>query len=92
MVQSPILISSRESKIDDKVKPLEFRGYFEDDGRAIIENTGQSARVTLHDRKMRPFIEGGPLKSNERYIFEQMHFHWAEKDSIGSEHVINGQA
>lgn len=92
MVQSPILISLRGTRIEDNVKPLKFCGFLDKDGQAIIENTGTSAKVTFPNRKKRPFIKGGPMKSNELYIFEQMHFHWAEQDDIGSEHVINGQA
>lgn len=92
MVQSPISISLRSSKVVDKVKPLKYVGYWEKDGQAIIENTGTSAKVTFHNRKHLPFICGGPLQLNDRYIFEQMHFHWAEKDNAGSEHVVNGQA
>lgn len=92
MVQSPISISLRSSKVVDKVKPLKYVGYWKKDGQAIIENTGTSAKVTFQHRTDLPFICGGPLKPSERYIFEQMHFHWAEKDNVGSEHVINGKA
>ena len=34
-------------------------------------------------------IRGGPLKG--RYILEQFHFHWGEKDDCGSEHTVNKQ-
>lgn len=37
----------------------------------------------------RPFISGGPL--NQWYIFEQLHFHWAEKDTEGCEHTLEGK-
>lgn len=91
MVQSPIAISLRDSTIEDKIKSLKFVGHWERDGKAFIENTGISAQITFQGRKVQPYVSDGPLKSNERYIFEQMHFHWAENDSAGSEHIINGQ-
>lgn len=35
-----------------------------------------------------PYISGGPL--TDRYIFEQIHFHWADCDSSGCEHILEG--
>lgn len=35
------------------------------------------------------YISGGPL--NATYKFEQLHFHWGEKDEEGSEGRINNQ-
>ena len=32
-------------------------------------------------------ISGGPLKG--RYVFSQLHFHWGQNDSFGSEDLIN---
>ena len=37
-----------------------------------------------------PYITGGGL--NDRFIFQQMHFHWGLDSTRGSEHTINGQA
>lgn len=93
MVQSPIAISLHNTKIDDKVKPLTFSGHWTTNCQAIIENTGKTAQLSFRSQniKQRPHISGGPLKPNERYIFEQMHFHWSENDSFGSEHRINEQ-
>lgn len=90
-VQSPIALSSLNSKVKDNIKPLEFHGYWENDGQAYIENTGTSAKITIENRNKPPFICGGTLKSNERYIFHELHFHWSEKDDSGCEHKINGQ-
>lgn len=90
-VQSPIALSTPTSRIKDNVKPLEFHGYWENDGQAFIENTGTSAKVTLNGRKQQPYICGGALRSNERYIFHELHFHWTDKDDSGCEHKINGQ-
>lgn len=91
MVQSPISISLRSSKIVDKIKPLQYYGYWETSRQAFIENTGTSAKITFLSSKTQPYLSGGPLKPNENYIFVQMHFHWAENDAFGSEHTINEQ-
>lgn len=35
-----------------------------------------------------PTITGGPL--SETYEFAQLHFHWGENDTMGSEDLIDG--
>lgn len=36
----------------------------------------------------KPSLSGGPLKG--RYEFSQLHFHWGENDTMGSEDSIDG--
>lgn len=36
-----------------------------------------------------PTITGGPLRN--RYRFRQLHFHWGENDTLGSENRINNE-
>lgn len=36
----------------------------------------------------RPTISGGPLSGS--YEFSQLHFHWGENDTMGSEDLIDG--
>lgn len=36
----------------------------------------------------RPIITGGPLSGT--YEFAQLHFHWGENDTMGSEDSIDG--
>lgn len=91
-VQSPIAISSYDSIIDDHMRPLQFYGHSEYDGSATIVNTGHSVKIKFEGRQWSPYINGGPLKPNERYIFEHMHIHWSYTDYKGSEHVVNGQS
>ncbi len=43
--------------------------------------------MTFPNRTVQPHLQGGPLK--DKYIFEQMHFHWADH-GFGSEHVLDG--
>lgn len=91
-VQSPIEIALRDARMDDNVLPLEFYGYWNGgNGRAIIENTGTATKVTFHNQKTQAYICGGILPPNERYIFENLHFHWGKRDNIGCEHKINGK-
>uniref|UniRef100_T1GZ69 Alpha-carbonic anhydrase domain-containing protein n=1 Tax=Megaselia scalaris TaxID=36166 RepID=T1GZ69_MEGSC len=88
-VQSPIEISNRAIEHRDDVDPLEYHGHWEPVGIARATNTGTSAMVTFSKRNQQPFITGGPLGHN-RYIFEQIHFHWSETDESGCEHTLEG--
>ncbi|XP_073821668.1 carbonic anhydrase 3-like [Musca autumnalis] len=56
-----------------------------------ITNNGQSAEFKINDDCARPQISGGPLPKGTTYQFESGHFHWGSDDSLGSEHVIDGQ-
>lgn len=47
----------------------------------MINTTGSEAAV----------VSGGPLHDN-KYIFEQIHFHWGESDTKGSEDYINNHS
>lgn len=87
-VQSPIAICTRSTDYKDDVEPLEYHGHWEAIGIACVINTGTSAMVTFSKRKEQPYLIGGPLK--EKYIFEQLHFHWADTDESGCEHTLEG--
>lgn len=91
MFQSPIAISSFNAIVEDDLPPLEFHNHWAKEGNAILANNGNNAKVSFVGRTKQPYIVGGTLKANEKYIFQQMHFHWAENDSYGSEHVVNGK-
>lgn len=88
-VQSPIAISTRASDYLDDIEPLEYHGHWEAVGVAAVENTGTSAMIKFARRPHQPFLVGGPL-AGERYIFEQLHFHWADTDESGCEHTLEG--
>lgn len=96
-IQSPIALSFRETDFIDNAKPLEYHGYWDASRIAYIENTGQSALVTFsigrkqQQQSQLPYIEGGLLPLNERYIFAQLHFHWSNSDELGSEHALEHQ-
>lgn len=44
----------------------------------------------LPDTRVKPYVTGGPLLQ-ERYLFEQIHFHWSNDDQCGSEHRVDGK-
>ncbi|XP_055390151.1 carbonic anhydrase 2 [Condylostylus longicornis] len=89
-VQSPIEISNREIEHKDDIEPLEYHGYWEPIGTALLENTGLTVLITFRGKKFQPYIMGGILNNNEKYIFEQLHFHWADHDESGCEHTLEG--
>lgn len=55
---------------------------------AAILHTSTSFQITFSDRSFQPFIIGGPL--DNKYIFEQLHFHWGVEDDSGCEHILEG--
>jgi len=60
---------------------------------ATIVNNGHSAQLTLNipEDQQKPYITGSAL-NNEKYIFEQLHFHWSGERERGSEHAIDGKS
>ncbi|XP_047001320.1 carbonic anhydrase 4-like [Schistocerca americana] len=40
--------------------------------------------------KVRAHLTGGPLLG--RYVFSQLHFHWGQQDTEGSEHTLQGDS
>lgn len=88
-VQSPIALCPRQSDYLDDAEPLEYHGHWEPVGVACVQNTGTSAMVTFSKRPHQPYIIGGPL-GKDKYIFEQLHFHWADTDESGCEHTLQG--
>ena len=59
--------------------------------QAKLYNSGHTAYVYMNDEaENRPYMKGGPLL-DDKYIFEQLHFHWGSEDVWGSEHMIDGE-
>lgn len=85
--QSPIAISlSQLPTVSAHSFPFKLVGY----RNAIsgqVTNTGHSVQFDLESSVEPPEISGGML--DQSYRFVQYHFHWAQNDSEGSEHVIN---
>jgi len=86
--QSPINIDSKHvTRV--VLPPLKFHGFFYTEGEAILTNNGHTAMMTT-DSKTKPTISGGPLPEGE-YEFAQLHFHWGDNDTHGSEDEIDGK-
>merc|ERR1719361_191537 len=57
---------------------------------SLLENNGHAAKLSnTYHSGLTPHISGAGLTNN--YKFGQVHFHWGEDSSKGSEHTINGQ-
>ncbi|XP_017772110.1 PREDICTED: carbonic anhydrase 2 [Nicrophorus vespilloides] len=89
-VQSPIELKHEESNAYDHFEPLEFHGHWDNEGTATFTNNGYTATLRFADREM-PVLFGGPLHE-DKYVFEQLHFHWSEDDHSGCEHIFEGKA
>ncbi|KAJ6646133.1 Carbonic anhydrase 7 [Pseudolycoriella hygida] len=86
--QSPINIdSSHVTRV--VLPPLNMQGFFFTDGEAVLTNNGHTAMMTI-DSERKPILSGGPLKGD--YEFAQLHFHWGDDDTHGSEDEVDGKS
>lgn len=90
-VQSPIELKHEDSNEYDHFEPLEFHGHWDQEGDATFTNNGYTATLTFQNRSELPHLLGGPLHS-DKYVFEQLHFHWSDDDHSGCEHIFEGIA
>ncbi|KAG8262850.1 hypothetical protein J6590_045048 [Homalodisca vitripennis] len=89
-IQSPVDIIT-EKTITLELPQLSMALPNLDNTRAKLQNSGHSAVVYIYgDKFQKPFLKGGPLQ--QRFIFEQMHFHWGKEDIWGSEHYLDGES
>jgi len=89
--QSPINIVTKDVHKDEKLGSIEFINYNQVIGSPLtLVNNGHSVQLTLPTSSVRPSIKRGGL--NNEYTLEQIHFHWSQSDSLGSEHLIDGKA
>ncbi|KAK6041779.1 carbonate dehydratase, eukaryotic-type, partial [Cooperia oncophora] len=85
--QSPINLNSSVAE-SVEWKPLEFKNY--GSGIVTVRNTGHSAEVDgFPDWVKRPYVTGGNLPG--KYYLQQLHLHWGDSDSTGSENTIDGR-
>jgi len=66
---------------------IEMRGYNEFTEYTKLENNGHSVQLTVKNNSSSARMSGGHLKS--WYKLDQLHFHWAAVDTVGSEHTID---
>lgn len=83
--QSPININSLEVK-KVNLPPLVFEGFDVPPQQTNLTNNGHTVAVTMKSDHI-PTIAGGPL--NGTYQYSQLHFHWGDNDTFGSEDMID---
>ena len=66
-----------------------FSGFDEPPISVNMTNNGHTVQLTI-DSKQIPSISGGPLKGE--YQYAQLHFHWGDNDTFGSEDEIDGHS
>ncbi|XP_018804166.1 PREDICTED: carbonic anhydrase-like [Bactrocera latifrons] len=84
--QSPINIDS-VNVIRRTYPPLIPDNFGSQTIGAEILNNGHTVVVRLEYAGERPTVSGGPLVG--KFVFEQLHFHWGDNDTFGSEDRIN---
>ncbi|XP_018328030.1 carbonic anhydrase 15-like [Agrilus planipennis] len=88
--QSPVAIYSSKS-IPMNMSALELIHYRDPlPGPLKLHNNGHTVVLTIgpESRHRRvPYIFGGMLA--DEYVFESLHFHWGDVNSLGSEHEFN---
>ncbi|XP_055530002.1 carbonic anhydrase 7 [Wyeomyia smithii] len=83
--QSPININSLEVK-KVNLPPLVMNEFDTPPAQTNLTNNGHTVAVTM-SADHTPSIAGGPLKGEYRY--SQLHFHWGDNDTVGSEDMID---
>nr|XP_029725889.1 carbonic anhydrase 1-like isoform X2 [Aedes albopictus] len=83
--QSPININSLDVK-KVNLPPLVFDGFDVPPQQTNLTNNGHTVAVTMKSDHI-PTIAGGPL--NGTYQYSQLHFHWGDNDTFGSEDMID---
>jgi len=93
--QSPIDIQVSEVKVDPSLD-LTLKGYGQpiDGSSFLLSNNGHTVQLglifsSLTDEEV-PIIKGSAL-NGMTYKFVQLHFHWHDNDTAGSEHAIDGK-
>jgi len=90
--QSPINIITEETTKETDVEAFEFADYDQVPLRSVLINNGHSAKLSSEylSKSMTPRVSGGGL--GQSYRFGQVHFHWGDAASLGSEHTVDGAA
>lgn len=87
--QSPVGLHlwDSERKLDS---PLKIYGMKALPRNITVSNTGHSVSLKFNFKKDGEiFIRGGPLK--EKYILDNLHWHWGKHNDEGSEHTLDGK-
>lgn len=87
--QSPVNIVTKQLK---KVKGLKLimKNYDTPIKQGFVENNGHTLQLGIKSNDNRPYMMGSAV-DNQKWIFQQMHFHWGDTNNQGTEHSIDGQ-
>ncbi|XP_052861455.1 carbonic anhydrase 7 [Anopheles cruzii] len=83
--QSPININSLDVK-KVNLPPLVLHGFDIAPKETNLTNNGHTVVVTMNS-EVTPTVSGGPLHGT--YEYSQLHFHWGDNDTFGSEDMID---
>ncbi|XP_053666644.1 carbonic anhydrase 7 [Anopheles marshallii] len=83
--QSPININSLDVK-KVNLPALVFQGFDVAPRETNLTNNGHTVVVTM-ESEVTPTVSGGPLSGV--YEYSQLHFHWGDNDTFGSEDMID---
>lgn len=86
--QSPIDIDEHQV-LRVHLTPIRYEGFETPPLSSTITNNGHTVLLKLNMSEQAT-ISGGPLKG--KYVFSQLHFHWGQNDSFGSEDLINNHS
>lgn len=89
--QSPININDVDV-VNRTFSKMLFNEFNKLPTNVTIFNNGHTVLVKMSYDGHIPSITGGPLEGKGTYIFQQLHFHWGEDNSVGSEDRINDVA
>lgn len=83
--QSPININVLRVK-QVTLPDITFIGFDDSIDNVHVTNNGHTVLIEVMNEP-HPRVRGGPLDGD--YVFNQMHFHWGDNDTFGSEDKIN---
>ncbi|XP_073843833.1 carbonic anhydrase 2 [Musca autumnalis] len=86
--QSPININDVDV-IGRGYEEIKYENFDKEPINATMTNNGHTVLVRLIYDDQAPLISGGPLSGKGNYEFQQLHFHWGEDNTVGSEDRIN---
>ncbi|XP_005185548.2 carbonic anhydrase [Musca domestica] len=86
--QSPININDVDV-IDRRYPEIKYEKFDKKPLNATMTNNGHTVQVKLIYDGQAPMVSGGPLAGKGNYEFQQLHFHWGEDNTVGSEDRIN---
>jgi len=87
--QSPINILTNKVVKGTTLAPLSFYNYYSvADFLFNITNTGHGVQINVPNTSYR--FSGDGLRGE--YTLEQLHFHWSQFNTEGSEHVVDGKS